>query len=359
MILVLLVVVVICAGLSAAVLLTNMGRHQEAETAFHRERAFMLAEAGTDWAICQLRIRNGEIPTTPIETRTQPKAGDFTVRYVNGNANGRDDDGDGTVDNLTERNYAVVTSTGSSGGMRRTVEVLMRKAVEVPSFDSPVQINVEAPLLDLSGNAFVIDGREHTIDGTYDPTRPAKAGLATPADVADVVAQIDATRYDNIIGSGGVPSVEQVAPMDLNRLVQQASVAATVILEPGTHTHLDLGEPTMAGVTVAYCAGDLHLSGGGSGAGVLAVDGDLTISGGFEWVGIILVRGRVVLTGGGGGTRLIGALGVGEEVTSTTSSTEVSFTGTVDLMYSSDAVEMAANRLAVMSVMSWREVANP
>ncbi len=48
-----------------------------------------------------------------------------------------------------------------------------------------------------------------------------------------------------------------------------------------------------------HVLGDIHISGGGSGQGILLVDGDLDITGGFTWVGVIIVRGTLKTYGTG------------------------------------------------------------
>ena len=354
----LLVAVVVCGALSAAVLTTNSSRNREALSEVAAERAFQLAEAGSDWAVAQLRIRSGVVPTSNF-SQTIVGVGSFTIRYSQGNANGLDDDGDGTVDNAGESTYASMRSTGTAGGISRTVQVIMRKAIEFPTFDASVQINVEAPVLDLSGNAFTISGSEHLLDGTVDGTRAAKYGVSSPAAVSVLLSQVPSGRINRVTGLGADPSLGTSPAIDLNRLVEQATAAASVLIAPGTHSNMSLGTATPGGTVVAYANGDVHLTGNGGGAGVLVVDGDLRISGGFEWVGIVLVRGRVTMVGGGGGKRIIGVLAAGEEAEADTSTTAVGVTGTVDLWYSTDAVVLASEGFAIMSIMSWREVANP
>jgi hypothetical protein len=355
----LLISLTICGALSAGVLMTNTARTREASSDLAEERALHLAEAGADWGVAQIRIRNGVVPTVTT-IGSAAKAGTFTVTYQQGNANGRDDDGNGIVDNPEESDYAVVKSTGNAQRMRRTIEVLMRRAIIIPTFTAAVQLNVEAPVLDLSGNAFVVDGREHAIDGTLDPLGATKYGISAPvADTTTLTSQIPSKNVDQVVGTGTDPSVGAVSAIDLNTLVEQAKAAATVIVAPGTHSDLALGSPVAGGTVVAYAPGDVHFSGTVGGAGVLVVDGDLTISGSFLWTGIVIVRGRVNMYGGGGLKRIIGALVVGEEATASTSSTEVDINGTVDLYYSSAAIQLAADSFAIMALMAWREVANP
>jgi hypothetical protein len=354
----LVVTIGLCGALSAAILTTNGGRQREARMELARERAFHLAEAGVDWAIAQIRFRHGIVPEGTF-TQTLPKAGKYVLRYAQGDQNHVDDDGDGVVDDAGEHGYVTVTSTGECDGVRRTLEIVLRKAVEIPSFNGTAQMNVEAPVVDLAGNAFTVQGVEHALDGTVDLTIPAKYAIASPAQIADVLSQIPVKNYDQFTGLGGQPSIGVVAPIDLDKMMDQAMNSANVLIEPGTHTSLALGNPTESGVTVSYCCGDLHLSGSNLGAGVLAVDGDLTISGAFTWTGIIMVRGRVNFVGGGSTKRVIGVVAVDEEVGNQSSTTTISLAGTVDLLYSGQAISLAAESLSIMAVMSWREVANP
>jgi hypothetical protein len=349
---------IVCGAISSAVLLMNAGRSRYAKTEVDEEKALQLAEAGADWGTTRVRIANGIAPSAS-ETRTIDGVGSFTVRYWQGNANGVDDDGDGIVDNIGENVYVTILATGTSGGVSRSLRIELRKAIVTPTFDASLQLNVTSPILDLSGNAFTIDGRNHLLDGTLDLTQPSKYGIASPAAAGVLASQVDPKVADQILGTGSDPSLGVVAPIQLNGLVDQVKASASVIVPTGTQTGLALGTPDAAGMISAYCPGDLKLTGNGIGAGVLAVDGDLEINGGFTWVGIIVVRGQVTLTGGGGGKHIIGALAVGQDVTASTSSQTVDVTGTVDIDYSADAVTLAANSFAVMTLQSWREVANP
>lgn len=353
-----LVLVVVCAALAGSTILTNLSRQKEATSEVHRERCFAMAEAGLDWGISQVRQAGTSLPGAP-GTGSVADCGDWRVTYTSGASNSRDDDGDGTVDESGEGVYTVVTARGRSGPYQRTLEVLLFRPLATLGFDGATQFNVDAPILNLNGNAFRISGAEHLIDGSLDASRPAKYGIASPATTNVIVNQIPANRRANVTGLGGAPSVGQVPAIDLDAIADQATRAASVILTPGTHTGGAWGTPAPGGTTVLYCDGDLHLSGGSTGAGILVVDGDLRISGSLEWVGIIIVRGRATMVGGGGGKRLIGTLVVGEEVESTIDSTEVTISGTVDLFYSSDAIGLATQALSVPLVAAWREVGTP
>ncbi len=65
---------------------------------------------------------------------------------------------------------------------------------------------------------------------------------------------------------------------------------------------------------VTYVPGNLQITGGSVGNGILIVDGDLDIHGGLQFYGLILVRGVVKFTGGGSdATNIYGAVLAGQE----------------------------------------------
>jgi Tfp pilus assembly protein PilX len=357
----LLVIVVVCGALAMSALLPALGQHGEARALVERERAFQLAEAGIDWGIAEIRKSNGVVPTTATETRApgNGSSGQFTLTYVAGNNNARDDDGDGVVDDSDEADLVQLTSTGTSNDYSRTLRVMLRKSVTTPNIESAIQFNVENPILDVNGNSFFVSGFEHLLDGSEDLTRPAHVAIAAPTAEVNLASQIAANRADQIVGLGGEPSVGTVDAIDLDTLVEQAKAATTHALIPGTYSDLSLGTPTPGGVVVAVSEGDLHLSGTVEGYGVLVVDGDLHASGQLLWTGIVIVRGRCDMTGGGSGKRLIGSMIVGEEVIGGDDSQTVKLTGTIDMHFSSDAILLAQQRLAIMTVLSWEETANP
>lgn len=65
---------------------------------------------------------------------------------------------------------------------------------------------------------------------------------------------------------------------------------------------------------LVYVPGNVQLTGGSKGNGVLIVDGDLDIHGGLQFYGLILVRGVIKFTGGGSDhTNIYGAILAGQE----------------------------------------------
>jgi hypothetical protein len=357
------VIVIVCGALALSVLLPNLARHREAKAAVERERAFQLAEAGIDFGIAEMRKSGGILPTTPTETGTPGNgtSGSFTLTYTAGNANGVDDDGDGIDDDADEAEMVQLVSTGRFNDTERTIRMMMRRSVSVPTIAASIQFNVEFPIIDVNGNSFFVSGFEHDLLGTKDTSLTPSHGLAAPTDPVNLEVQIPSNRTDQIEGAGGTPSITYVDAIDLDTLVEQAKSAATHSLSASSaYSQLSLGAPTPGGVVVAVCEGDLHLSGVAEGFGILVVDGDMKCSGELLWTGIILIRGRAIMTGGGTTKRLIGAMIVGEEVIGGIDDTQtVKLGGTVDMLYSSEAIELAQQRLAMMTVLSWQEVASP
>ena len=97
-------------------------------------------------------------------------------------------------------------------------------------------------------------------------------------------------------------------------------------LDCGTHTGqtfgtiptpfppLDSSNPVGAVNQITYSPGDLKLTAGSTGAGILVVDGDLEINGGLQFFGLILVKGVIAFTGGGADpTNISGAVLAGQQ----------------------------------------------
>lgn len=83
---------------------------------------------------------------------------------------------------------------------------------------------------------------------------------------------------------------------------------------PAPFPPLDSSNPIGAVNQITYVPGDLKLTSGSTGAGILVVDGDLEINGGLQFFGLILVRGVISFTGGGSDpTNINGAVLAGQQ----------------------------------------------
>ncbi|PYS42471.1 MAG: hypothetical protein DMG14_03850 [Acidobacteria bacterium] len=151
-----------------------------------------------------------------------------------------------------------------------------------------------------------------------EPLRPAIGGYDDPSadppthSVADIVDALPDDRLDHYIGSGGTPSVANVyealgetlgTPRGLKKVLEGIDGW------PHSNTGLtvDFGSPTAPAVN--YIDGNVTLSGGTNGYGILAVTGRLQMNGNFTWHGPVLVIGDGILDfGGGGGGTIIGTV---------------------------------------------------
>ncbi len=94
-----------------------------------------------------------------------------------------------------------------------------------------------------------------------------------------------------------------------------------------------LGPSNMA-AQYTYIPGDLQITGGSVGNGVLIVDGDLDIHGGLEFYGLILVKGVVRFTGGGSNpTNIYGALLAGHQSIDEITSENLVLGGSANVKY--------------------------
>lgn len=338
-----LVLIATCAAIVASSTLTHASAQRGAKSSLARERAFQAADAGIDWGVSKLRALRGSLPLSPTETLAVDPSASFSVRYVAGDADGIDDDDDGLTDEADESDFTVVVSTGSSARARYTLRAVISRRDEFPVLSSAAAIESETPILTLNGNAFDITGEDHSITGTKLGAAPEVYGITSQADPATLASQIAAGNADQVDGLGTGASVGASPFIDLEALYAKYAYSATVVLEPGTHTHGDYGTASLTGMQVVACDGDLHLSANTGGAGVLLVHGDLTVTGSFTWTGIIIATGRISLNGTGN-EKIVGTILAGEEL---------DISGNVTAKFSTPANSLAAQSLQPCVIAAW------
>lgn len=245
----------------------------------------------------------------------------------------------------------IITSAGRRGTGQKIVTV---EAVKWPLPPVPGSVYTEGPM-NFNGAAFYIDGHDHDYTAPYDTVSGATPlpGIATTNAPSTISSQLNGQQSDNVVGSGGDPSV---APASVNLDLQAMATAwgdmADITLN-GDQTNpstsgwgsVATSPPTLKIVHVA--GGDLHISGNTSGAGVLVVDGDFVLSGAFNWNGVVLVLGDVTVTGGGSAKQIVGALMVQGTVSGTSA-----LNGNIKCLYSSAMISQL-NALSRYEISSW------
>jgi hypothetical protein len=221
--------------------------------------------------------------------------------------------------------------------------------------------------LNLAGNAFLISGQDVDLKGTK--TGDLVPGIGVAGDAGAILSQLGKQQDDNVVGVGGERSVYSVDTIDFNQLIEDAVRSANVQLASGS-----VQKPAKAGdwgtldaPAILYGSGDIKISGGGGGAGVIVVDGNLTVSGDFSWNGLLIARGEIIFAGGGGTKRVTGGVVVERDVLSGTDtktgsgfgSGDLAINGTVDILFSAETLAIVNKAFATYTILNWREGPNP
>jgi hypothetical protein len=294
------------------------------------------------------------------------EASDAAIRYdltiVPAGDDTCDNDLDGLVDEEDEKDMYEATSTGAADRIRKTVRVTLLARYRSPNMPSAAYIEDPDADLRFSGNAFLISGQDVDLNGAK--TGALVPGIGVPGDPTALKNQVGKNQDDNVVGLGGDLSVYNVDEIDFDQLIEDAVRSANVHLEAGNveKPYLPGDWGTIDTPAVLFGQGDIKISGGGGGAGIIVVDGNLTISGGFDWKGLIIVRGQLAFAGGGSGKRVTGGIVVQKDVLSggtSLASTDFSVNGTVDVLFSRAMLEVISRAFATYTIINWREGPNP
>lgn len=347
----------------SSTLISSLAVKRQSRAYVASQRAYEIAESGVHQLISRLATDQGPALIAKGTADGTLEAADgtvnrFAIALWSAAADGADNDQDGAADEADEADLVEVRSTGTFDGTRRTVRVTLLARYRDANVASAAYLDDPRAALNFGGNSFRIKGEDHDLAGNE--TGTLAAGIGVPGSTADILSQISNQDAANITGAGGNPSVDTVEELDLQSLIEEGARSANVALTPDSITRPSSeGEwGTIDAPAIVYCPGNVKISGGAAGAGILLVDGDLSISGGFEWVGMIIVRGGVRFTGGGGGKRLLGALVVQSRIEEDTT-TDLDVRGTIDIMFSRQAVNKVMKSFATYTVLNWREDANP
>jgi Tfp pilus assembly protein PilX len=220
------------------------------------------------------------------------------------------------------------------GGSRRLLEDQV--AMTSPKLSFPAAVTLDgngAGYAPPNSEPFYMNGNDRQGSNPFAcglPSQPALPAIGTvnTTDASTIAGEIPQQRQPHYVGSGGSPSVQDivgslptgyqsVASLDgPGGLTETLAAAATQVVGPplGTNnlstTYSSLpsyGSAAQPLITVVN--GNLNLSGGVTGYGLLLVTGTLTISGTVGWRGAVLDIGQGAMTvSGGGSNELDGAV---------------------------------------------------
>jgi hypothetical protein len=348
----------ISATLTSSVAVQNQARYYTAaqrandiaESAVHQLMARLSTPAGAEI------FENGGVEgSVEGEDGTRVR---YRISIWSGADDGADNDQDGQADESDEIDVVEVRSTGYFDRVARTVRVTLLARYRDAEVGSATYIADPFTAMNFSGNEFTIQGQNHDIDGkALDGEVPA---IGVPHSENVLLEKIGKNAADKITGKGGSPSVMNVPELDVKALVDEgARSAALVLKEPVVVPSKDTPWGTVIAPTIVHSPHGVKISGGARGVGIMLIDGDLEISGSFEWRGLIIVRGNTRFVGGGGGKRIIGAMIIANDTEEIFGGVGLDMRGTVDILFSQDAVNRVMAAFRTYTILNWRDGPNP
>jgi len=246
----------------------------------------------------------------------------------------------------------IVSNSEFYGTTHNSFVLAKRAPVKMPTINSAMYINSTSMSLNLNGNMY-IDGNDYNTDGSSGPNPAVPGvGLDSPADSAYFKNNIKPKIFNDILGAGGTPSIRSVADTTDWLAVTEALIfAADITIPSGTYnTAGEYGTPSEPKIT--YVNGNVNLTGGFQGDGIMIVNGNLSMAGNSTFRGIVLVYKNSSIeckvTGNGGifgGTILAG------------NNVDIQSTGNASFFYSSQALANAQAKLksSRFEIVDWWE----
>ncbi|TMA69798.1 MAG: hypothetical protein E6J69_04650 [Deltaproteobacteria bacterium] len=220
----------------------------------------------------------------------------------------------------------VATANGVEGVKNVVVASVTRSNIPSTAPGAIYLVNDSPTNSTFDGNAFTVDGNDHSYLGGMG-TAPPIPGISTrnATNTQETQTSLAAQQKDNVTGLGfsyGPPIVPSVMTSPAAPSVDQMNQIINDILARrgnppvppddntktvnGTVTYGTTANPQITHLTNTT---GVKLNGNASGAGILIVEGDITIQGDFNFVGLIVVRGQTnVDTGITGNATIYGSL---------------------------------------------------
>jgi hypothetical protein len=221
--------------------------------------------------------------------------------------------------------FEVTALSVTPSGGQRMVQYTVSPTILNLTFPSALTFNGPTPVYNApNSNPSGMNGNDRSgsnpLAGCTVPVQAAKPaiGVIAGGDIPGTTSGIPSNRLNNYVGSGGAPSVGDISGLlppneqtvtSLQNLVRSITqVANNVLTGPISGlSAAQLGSAANPQITVVN--GDLTLSGGGTGYGILVVTGNFTFSGDWGWRGVVLAIGSGnVQENGGGNNEFDGAV---------------------------------------------------
>ncbi len=262
---------------------------------------------------------------------------------------------DGTYKYFLTTDNSVI-GLGVSGKNRRAVKCDYTNYY-LPGTDAPSALYIDAETVnaEYNGVSFLVDGSDHTLDGTPIMGN-SKPGVVTTS-AASTTGMIDGLSRNqlnkNLIrGSTPNPSVQTQTPppVDIDLFTQQLLPFADYVYDQsGSPTFPDRRTYGAADYPVVVIVnGDAQVQGTVQGYGILVINGGLTIGGTVDWFGIIIVYGDGQWAHGT--PDIVGSMWIKAPAT------DLRISGDPSILYSSEAIQSYGNPGVRLEFSTWEEL---
>ncbi len=332
----------------------------ETDQRIHRLEAQAVSASGAQDALARLE----DDATFRGQYEVSLDGGVARVSVTDWSSDKLDNNGDGVADDALESGLIGIQSAGwvnavldADGqpierGVRyfsSLTQAVARTTDSDMSFNQGLYIDDTLAGIKIAGDSFLISGKDKNLDGSDGPEADV-SGIGVPGDPKDIITQLDSTQWNNIVGTGGLPSVHESTPLDLEQVMVDLGQLATRRWTTDASFTGKLGSKSPWVTEIAVAEGDLTFTGGVSGAGILIVHGDLVINGSVDYAGIVIVGGALRFNGGGskviqGAVACLGSV----------DGDDLRINGSVTIQYSSEAVNMASSSLGKTALITWMQ----
>ena len=241
--------------------------------------------------------------------------------------------------------------------------IVYAKADKIPLIPAPGAMYLTASTIStfkksgISGS-ILIDGNNHDINGVLLGDSITTPGIAVDGDIQkdEVINIIKANAIDQVIGTGGTPSVATISnTVDWDDYALQLVENPDIIIDTQEKIGTMNNWGTINDPKVTFVNGDIAINNSDTaeGCGILVVNGNLSISGNFTYRGLIIAYKEttieIKLTGNG---KIIGGMVVaGQAITIEVAS------GNFSSLYSLPAMNHIASLLKTnrFKIVSWWE----
>ena len=241
--------------------------------------------------------------------------------------------------------------------------IVFAKADKIPFIPGPGAMYLTASTISSFkksgiGGSVLIDGNNHDINGNLKGDGVVTPGIAVDGDAQrdQVKNIIKANAIDQVIGTGGLPSVVTISnTIDWNAYALQLVENPDIIIDTQSKVGKMNNWGTVSDPKVTFVNGDIAINNSetAEGCGILVVNGNLSINGNFTYRGLIIAykETTIEIKLNGNGKIYGGMVVAGKSIVIEVAS------GNFSTLYSLDAMNLVASLLKTnrFQIVSWWE----